>query len=271
MAGSESGRRRTAAAPRAPASLLCLALALGCAARAPREPELPTPLPAAPPPAGAPAEPATAPPAADPAPARPSTVIVVEEGGAAADEGGGLVAAARAERARREAAGPPAVVLTDRNLKEFGRDQKLTEAAPKEREKGADSAARTPDVAAEERYWRDRGRGLRTQWRAAAADLAADRNRAAELRVLFYATDDPFLRDGEIKPAWDRAIERIGEREREIEEIRRELDLFLEEGQRAGALPAWLDDGVDLEPGPDVPVDPVSEPGEPTVVEEPPG
>jgi hypothetical protein len=256
-----------------PVALFCLAVAAGCAAHAPREAELPAPLPAAAPPAAAPEEPERlSPPAAEPPP-RPATVIVVEAGGTARDPGGDLVAAARAERARREAAGPPAVVLTDRNLKEFSRDQKLTEAAPAEREKGtgAEAGTGTTDSAVEERYWRDRGRGLRAQWRQATEELKAERDRAAELRVRFYATDDPFLRDGELKPAWDRAIERIGEREREIEEVRRELDLFLEEGQRAGALPAWLDDGIDLEPGPEPPADRVSEPGEPTVIEEPPG
>jgi len=262
-------RRRRAAGIFAPGAILCLALAVGCASRAPREAVLPEPLPAATPveAASAPSEPA--PPPAE-QPPRPATVIVVEEGGEAGATGGDLVAAARAERARRQTAGPPAVVLTDRNLKEFSRDQKLTEAAPTEREKSTGAGAGAPDAAAEERYWRDRGRDLRAQWRQAAEELTADRDRAAELRVLFYATDDPFVRDGEIKPSWDRALERIGEREREIEEVRRELELFLEEGQRAGALPAWLDDGIELEPGPEQPEDGISEPGEPAVVEEPP-
>lgn len=271
MAGPEP-RRRSAWFGLVPVALLSLAVAAGCAAHAPREAALPAPLPAASAPATAPAEPERVSPPADEPPSRPATVIVLEAGGGtASDPDGDLVAAARAERARRQAAGPPAVILTDRNLKEFGRDQKLTEATPTEREGSAEAKGGTADTGAEERYWRDRGRSLRARWRQAAEDLAAGRNRAAELRVLFYATDDPFQRDGEIKPAWDRAIERIGEWEREIEEVRRELDLFLEEGQRAGAQPAWLDDGIDLEPGPEPSADRISEPGEPTVIEEPPG
>jgi hypothetical protein len=111
---------------------------------------------------------------------------------------------------------------------------------------------------------------LRERWHRTADELVSERDRAAELRVRFYATDDPFLRDAEIKPAWDRSLEKIAAREREIREIRRELDLFLEEGQRAGALPAWLNDGIELEPPAEQPPSTVSEPGEPTILAEPP-
>ena len=264
-------RVRAGGAGRGIGPLALLLVALGCSAHAAREAVAPTPLPAAAPPAeSAPEAEADAPASTPPAP-KPGTVIVVEEGGGAGDPAGDLVAAARAERARRKTAGPPAVVLTDRNLKEFAGDQKLTEAAPTAREGGAETGARGAGSHAEESYWRDRGRALRGRWRQAADELAAERDRAAELRVRFYATDDAYLRDAEIKPAWDRSLERIGERERAIEEIRRELELYLEEGQRAGALPAWLDDGIELEPVDDAPADRVSEPGEPTVLEEPPG
>lgn len=247
-------------------ALALLLIACGGAARKPRETTLPAPLPAATSRPEAPPEP-TPVPVPQPAPA-PGTVIVVEEGGTAGETEGGLVAAARAERARREAAGPPVAVITDRNLKEHGRGQRLTEAAPAARETSA--AGRRADSQSEERYWRERGRALRERWHRTADELVSERDRAAELRVRFYATDDPFLRDAEIKPAWDRSLEKIAAREREIREIRRELDLFLEEGQRAGALPAWLNDGIELEPPAEQPPSTVSEPGEPTILAEPP-
>ena len=73
-----------------------------------------------------------------------------------------------------------------------------------------------------------------------------------------------------MKPAWDRALDRIDEIERSIGRIQEELDRFQDEGQKAGALPAWLAEGVDLEPVPAPPDPSKVEPGEPQPYEEKP-
>ena len=49
-------------------------------------------------------------------------------------------------------------------------------------------------------------RTLREEWAAAADSIAELEARAATLRTRFYATDDPYVRDGEVKPTWDHAI-----------------------------------------------------------------
>ena len=101
---------------------------------------------------------------------------------------------------------------------------------------------------------------------------------AADQRIRFYAEDDPYVRDGRIKPEWDRALDRLESGRREIDDARAAIDLALEEGRRAGAEPGWLLEGLELEPAPaptacpSGPGEPRSgaEPREPNVVVEPP-
>jgi hypothetical protein len=196
---------------------------------------------------------------------------VVEAGGEETVQGD-LAAAARAERERRRAAGPPVAVLHDKNIREYAKDQKLTFANPESgpATQGAPKAAEPATAKDPEKYWRDRGRLLRERWRSLTDELVEERGRVAELRTKFYSTDDPYIRDAEIKPAWDRSLDRIDSVEREIVRVREELDRFQEEGQRAGALPAWLLEGIDLEPGPETGIDRPAEPGEPVIYEEKP-
>src|SRR4029078_9636142 len=72
--------------------------------------------------------------------------------------------------------------------------------------------------------------------------------RAASLRTRFYAQDDPYVRDGEIKPAWDPARESLDEAKERARSLEDQLGAVLEEGRQAGALPGWLRDGIELEP-----------------------
>jgi hypothetical protein len=88
------------------------------------------------------------------------------------------------------------------------------------------------------------------------------------LRMRFYAEDDPFYRDAQIKPAWDHAIEELNATREEVGLRKQELQDFMEEGRVAGALPGWLREGIELEP-----VEPVkeemgiAEPGEPDTMD----
>ncbi|MEJ2084869.1 MAG: hypothetical protein P8Y44_04225 [Acidobacteriota bacterium] len=207
-----------------------------------------------------------------------STVTVIESPGQDSDsDRPSLVEAAAAERARRRTAPPTQIVITDKNLSEYAVGQlTVTEGAE---EGGSDDSmisAELEEKRVEEEYWRSRGLEIRMAWAEAAEraeELEAD---VFLLRQRFYAEDDGFYRDSQIKPAWDRAIEQLQETRKEIEQRQEELQAFLEEGRAAGALPGWLREGVDLEPEPEpeeegVFVDPDRheyDPGEPVVVEE---
>ena len=115
-----------------------------------------------------------------------------------------------------------------------------------------DGATGQEDVAAaraeEERYWRDRVSSLRTQWQ----DLVLEEERLERevngLRRDYYQEDDGYYRDTEIKPDWDRAWERLQQTRQDILDTIDELDRTMEDGRRAGALPGWLREGMDLEP-----------------------
>lgn len=251
---------------------LPLVLVLGCAARAPRAEKQSVAAASLPPQTLSQLEPEPTPPAVPPvaAPAPDPTVVVVDPGGeeSAADN---LVVAARAERERRRGAGPPVAVLNDKNIQQFAKDRKLTFASP-EANPSTPKPTTQPDGVTKdpETYWRERGREIRERWRRLGDELAQARDRAATLRTRFYSTDDPYIRDTDIKPAWDRTLDRISTLEAEIREIRGDLDHFQEEGQRAGALPAWLLDGVELEPEAERTPDKTADPAEPVIYQEKP-
>jgi hypothetical protein len=205
------------------------------------------------------------------------SVTVIEPGTADEDsEGPSLVEAAAAERARRRTAPPTDIVITNKNLSEYAVGE-LTVAVGSDDTTVSDAnAAALEERRAEEEYWRSRALEIRTAWADAAERVEELEAEVFHLRQRFYAEDDGFYRDSQIKPAWDRAIEQLQDTNLEIEERQEELAAFLEEGREAGALPGWLREGVDLEP--EVRTDEEGiyiepdrneyQPGEPVVVEE---
>jgi len=238
--------------------LVALAGALGCASSPSPPPPVtrtkPAETPAAQqPPATSettptPLPPSSAPP--DPAPASKSpgslsgAVDVVDPGG---DKGPvSLVQAAKAERERRSHAGEPVVVITDKSLPNLPKGQ-VTYAKP-----GQKAPAKLDDKAAEaardEQYWRGRAVEIRTRWRDAADAVKDLEQSAAGWRRRFYAENDPSVRDSQVKPEWDRVLDRLGRARAEVEAAKKELEGFLEEGRRAGALPGWLREGAEREP-----------------------
>ncbi len=226
---------------------LLLTTSCTLSSKAPREPLPPravATVPADPPP---PSES----PVATPAP-RPTTVIVLDPGDVAEDSGPETLAEAAArERERRRNASRPAVVLNDKNLSEYAKGQTLTVAEPEDRGEIDEAVAEalTAD-GKDETWWRERGLEVRKRWREAVDSVARLEGEAAELRNRFYAADDPYLRDSQIKPEWDRTLAELEKTRREAAAGPGEVESFLEQGRLAGALPGWLREGVELEPVP---------------------
>ena len=189
-----------------------------------------------------------------------------------------LQRAARDARDERERVGTPVLVVNDENLAEHAEGGRVTLGL-------ADPPA-LPDSDApneqadKERFWRAKVLDIRRRWREAHDSLEPLEQDAARLRTRFYSEDDPVRRDREIKPQWDRTLDRIAEAERTLTGAREELAVAIEQGRHDGALPGWLREGIELGPADfDEPVegeqlDELSA-TEPTVVEaqslEPPG
>jgi hypothetical protein len=176
--------------------------------------------------------------------------VVVDRG---AEDGGPvtLADAAKAEKERRARAGQPIAVVTDKTLPKYARKGQITVADPKEQEKKAGATAPTGapgEPVRDEPYWRGRALDIRLRWRQAADDVKELEQRSTELRQRFYGEDDLFIRDNQIKPEWDRVLDRLRQARLDADAARQELVQLLEEGRSAGALPGWLREGEDQEP-----------------------
>ncbi len=252
--------------------VLVAAVALACA-QAPEPVPLPPPPPRALEPAAAPPAAAQAIPRAESAPAQvDDTLVVIDHGAPQPDAAATLAEAAAAERERRRQAEAAAVVLTDANLAERATGA-LTFAEPAAAGgvEGVDAMGAEDTKPADPRgeaYWRERMRAARSAWRQAVDRIAQLEGEATKLRRHFYAEDDPWVRDGQIKPAWDRALVDLAAAQESAEVARMQVEALMEEGRRAGALPGWLREGLELAPAPANPPRPPAEPMEPPVVEE---
>jgi hypothetical protein len=196
-------------------------------------------------PAPVPASPPAVKPSPEETPAKSTAVDVVDPGGESAPAN--LVEAAKANKERRAHSGKPVTVITDKTLPHLPKGQ-LTYAEPKKKTPAGKADGKAADAAKEEEYWRGRALEIRTRWKKTADELKELEQSAAGWRRRFYAENDPYARDAQIKPEWDRVLDRLGKARAEIEATRKELDDFLEEGRRAGALPGWLREGAELEP-----------------------
>jgi hypothetical protein len=272
MAASDLARRRRAGAGGTlVVSALTLLLVAGCATTpkaADRQP-LPPRAVAPPPPEVPPSEPPVA------TPLKPATVVVLDPGADAQKEKPPetLAEAAARERERRRTAAPPVAVINDKNLSRFAAGQKLTEASPATPAAGTAASEAQEQTAGghDENWWRQRGLEIRRRWRDAVDAVTRLEGDVAELRTRFYATDDPYVRDSQVKPEWDRKLAELDAARRQAAAGPDEVASFLEEGRKAGALPGWLREGAELEPKPVLPTVDENEPGEPVVVgQEPP-
>lgn len=275
MAGADRLPRGHFLAPGLPAFRFGLGLsALAALALAACTPPLPPPQTPAkksdPAPAAAPAEPApavAAPAASAPVRgARDATLIVIDPGDSEADSRPSLVEASKREKERKAKGGKSVAVITDETLPKLAKKGQLTFAdlsKSKPGEKPADEGAASIE---QEPYWRGRARAIRQRWRDAVDEGTDLERQAAEFRRKFYAESDPFRRDGEIKPSWDRTLDRLRLAKERADAAKKELGEFLEEGRRAGALPGWLREGAELEPQPPAPPKTTTEAIEPPIL-----
>ncbi len=199
------------------------------------------------------------------------TVTVIEDKDAAVAEPElTLAESARAARQRRSVAEQTQIVITDKNLAEHATGQLtvIESTAKVITNESLEADSKEEELAREEAYWRDRGYEIRLAWKEATEEIEELEADVFNLRMRFYAEDDPFYRDAQIKPAWDHAIEELNRTREEVDLRQEELGEFLEEGRVAGALPGWLREGIELEPV--QPADEemgISEPGEPDSME----
>lgn len=182
-----------------------------------------------------------------------------------------LAEAAKAEKERKAEASPPRIVINNKTIHRYAKGGQLTVAEPKKKATPAPAPASQAPAAAggtpapgataalvrDEKYWRGRALEIRQRWRKAADRIKELEGDIGLLRRRFYAQDDPYVRDGQIKPAWDHALDELHESRATVQAAKKELADFLDEGRIAGALPGWLREGVDLEPKEEKPVDPV--------------
>jgi hypothetical protein len=204
-------------------------------------------------PAAAPStSPTSEPPAASPvAPRREGDAapVVVDPGVDGTATPQTLVEASRAERERRAAAGKPIAVINDKTLPRYASKGQITVADPKkDKKKGAAPAPIAVPEVRDEQYWRGRARELRESWRQAVDEVKDLEQKSTALRQKFYSESDTFARDTQIKPDWDRVLDRLRQARLDVDAAKQELSQFLEEGRVAGAMPGWLDEGIEDEP-----------------------
>lgn len=173
-------------------------------------------------------------------------MVVIDPGIDTSEGSKSLVQVAREERERRARAEEPVAIITNQTLPAYAAKGQITVATPGPSSPAPEAAASTEQRG--EQYWRSRGLDIRRRWRGAVEEIERLEQRAAELRRRFYSEDDPYRRDGQIKPDWDRVLDRIEEKRAEADAAEEELGTFLEEGREAGALPGWLREGAQEEP-----------------------
>ena len=215
---------------------------------------LPAALPNLPPP----------PPIREVAASAPRAVKVISDG----TEGNAqpsLIEASRMAKAkkRNEGESRPSIEITDENLKEYsnggqvfvleagdgngaGDPQAIAPAAePSATAGAADSqpqvyAGETAGESDKELFWRQSVSELRTALRQTVDDLKRIELESTLLRQQFYSESDPFVRDSEVKPRWDRALDQLGFLRKKAKQDREALSSLLNEAKKAGIAAEWL-------------------------------
>jgi hypothetical protein len=178
-----------------------------------------------------------------------------------------LIEASRLAKKTKEANPTrPVLEINDGNLSELakGADVFLLESDTLEQEALAKPAAAPAeavvdlapaepqrDVAVDERdeeSWRNRALELRMGLRRGIDEIAKLELEAASLRQQFYAEEDPYFRDSQIKPGWDRVLDRLEAQRQRVRRTTTELQAFLNEGQQMSVPQGWLNQGWELEP-----------------------
>ena len=183
-------------------------------------------------------------------PTRP-TLKVIDAGGDI-DQPTTLLEASRLAKARKQVTQESIATINDDNLHEYAEAAEIivlesAPAAPKPELEPLPVAEEGSQIR-DEQYWRSRALELRMSWRRAFDQISELELESAALRQQFYAEDDPYIRDSQLKPAWDRALDRLDQLRDQSARYEQELETFIAEGQRTGALQGWLNQGWELEP-----------------------
>lgn len=184
------------------------------------------------------------------------------------DDRSRLRVAAQREKERRARSQRPVAVITDENLSEMAAGARVTiGSAPEVDAETQQALELSEELKEQEVYWRTRARDVRQEWRDAYDSIQELEKTAEELRTKFYAEDDPVRRDREVKPAWDRSLDRLDEARRGVDRAKEKLAALQDEGRRAGALPGWLREGAEIQP-PELVDEEISEanPAEPKII-----
>ncbi len=185
-------------------------------------------------------------------PTRPSVKVI--DAGGDDDQPKTLLEASQLAKARKQSRKESIAAINDDNLHEYAKDAEVivleSEPAAPRPEPEAPPVAGGSEIR-DEQYWRSRALELRMGWRRTFDQIDELELESAALRQQFYAEDDPYIRDSQLKPAWDRALDRLDQLRDQSARYEQELETMVAEGQRAGALQGWLNQGWELEPTPD--------------------
>ncbi len=143
--------------------------------------------------------------------------------------------------------GQGGIVITNENLQALAGDVELTSASgggpqpvvTPQAVAGARDRA-TSGEAALQRLWQQRYQRARGYLRFLEDEEARLNREVERLKTEFYAVDDGFRRDREIKPAWDEALSKLTETRRLLGESRALPDEVMQAALREGALPGWF-------------------------------
>ncbi len=135
-------------------------------------------------------------------------------------------------------------VLTNESVKQLSEGIELTTSV------GGGPAPLTAGASRDDgkkAMWQQRYRDAVSRVAGLEAEIKRLETEVAGLEQAFYAHDDPFERDGKIKPAWDKALADLRAARSELEEARKGPDEVLNAARRDGALPGWFR-GLDQSP-----------------------
>lgn len=99
-------------------------------------------------------------------------------------------------------------------------------------------------------YWQKSYLDAKKRAEEAEAAVPALQAEVARLQREFYSRDDPYQRDGVIKPALDRALADLARAQKELESARGEPDRVMASAEREGALPGWFREPLTTRPAP---------------------
>lgn len=210
------------------------------------------------------------PPIREVAPASPKAIKVISEGNEGKTQPS-LIEASRMAKAKKKNEGEirPVIEITDENLKDYSSQGQVflvesggeatagpaplaeavvaKESDPSPAAVEEESGGNPSGDADRELFWRQSVSELRTGLRRSIEDLRRIELESTLLRQQFYSESDPFVRDSEVKPRWDRALDQLSSLRKKAKEDHNALTSLLAEAQKAGVSPAWLQDGTSNE------------------------